>query len=224
MATSPVTAFSALAPHSAKAEVMPHGRPASASVAKFNTTSATPPQISGHGPCNSEAGRAVREANEITWPWRRFSSAVAAQAISTNTARLAMSAGASPQVLMSEVGASAGRLDHQPKLAVAITEPTMKNSSVTTMRVLPPPTANSVPEAQPPPSCMPMPNRKAPSTTDTPGGETRPATGWPNSVPAARNGKNSSTPTPSMNICARRPAPRRSDTNTRQAWVKPNDA
>lgn len=28
----------------------------------------------------------------------------------------------------------------------------------------------------------------------------------------------------SMNICARRPAPRRSDTNTRQAWVKPNDA
>ncbi len=27
-----------------------------------------------------------------------------------------------------------------------------------------------------------------------------------------------------MNICARNPAPRRSDTNTRQAWVKPNDA
>ena len=49
--------------------------------------------------------------------------------------------------LTSEVGASAGSADHQPKLAVAMTEPTMKNSSVTTMRVLPPPTANSVPGA-----------------------------------------------------------------------------
>ena len=149
---------------------------------------------------------------------------MAVQAISAKTARLAISAGARPQLLTSEVGASAGSADHQPKLAVAMTEPTMKNSSVTTMRVLPPPTANSVPEAQPPPSCMPMPNRKAPSSTDTPGGETKPATGWPNSEPCDSTGKNSSTPRPSMNICARRPAPRRSETNTRQAWVKPKDA
>ena len=171
-----------------------------------------------------KAWLAVREANEITWPWRRFSRAVAAQAIRANTARFAISAGARPQVLINEVGASAGRFDHQPKLAVAMTDPMMKNSSVTTMRVLPPPTANSVPEAQPPPSCMPMPNRKAPSKTEMPGGDTKPLTGWPNRVPAARKGKNSSTPAASINICARSPATRRSDTKTRQAWVKPKEA
>ncbi|CFT96453.1 Uncharacterised protein [Bordetella pertussis] len=168
--------------------------------------------------------RLVRAACEMSWPWRRFSSTVVVQAIRANTARLASSAPGSPQLLISEVGGSAGRADHQPKLAVAMTEPTMKNSRVTSMRVLPPPTANRVPEAQPPPSCMPMPNRKAPSTTDTPGGETKPLTGWPHRVPCARKGKNSSTPTASMTIWARRPAPRRSDTKTRQAWVKPNDA
>ncbi|KAG1242939.1 hypothetical protein G6F68_015989 [Rhizopus microsporus] len=48
-----------------------------------------------------------------------------------------------------------------------------------------------------------MPNRNAPSTTDTPGGETSPGTGWPKSEPEARKGKNSSTPTPSMNISER---------------------
>ena len=46
--------------------------------------------------------------------------------------------------------------------AVAQTEPRTKNSSVTALRVEPPPAVNSVPEAQPPPSCIPMPNMKAP--------------------------------------------------------------
>jgi len=58
------------------------------------------------------------------------------------------------------------------------TEPTMKNSSVTSIRVLPPPAANSVPEAQPPPSCMPTPNKKAPKATEMPGGATKPLTVW----------------------------------------------
>ena len=108
--------------------------------------------------------------------------------------------------------------------AVAITEPMMKNSSVTSMRVLPPPTVYSVPEAQPPPSCMPMPKIKAPTTTEVPAGDTRPETGVPNSVPVARAGKNNATPTASMIICARRPAPRPSAMKTRQAEVKPKAA
>ena len=63
--------------------------------------------------------------------------------------------------------------------AVPITEPTMKKNSVTTMRVLPPPTLKSVPEAQPPPSCMPMPKMNAPAATPTPTGDTDPRSGWP---------------------------------------------
>ena len=45
-----------------------------------------------------------------------------------------------------------------------ISVPRMKNASVITMRVLPPPTVNSVPEPQPPPSCMPTPKMNAPAT------------------------------------------------------------
>lgn len=100
----------------------------------------------------------------------------------------------------------------------------MKNSSVITMRALPPPAVNSVPEAQPPPSCMPMPNRKAPTTTETPMGETKPFTSWPHRLPAPRAGKNSSTAMASITIWARSPRPRRSLMNTRQAAVKPKAA
>ena len=64
----------------------------------------------------------------------------------------------------------------------------MKNSRVTSIRALPPPTVNRVPEAQPPPSCMPMPKMKAPTITEVPTGETKPLTGWPNRLPAASAG------------------------------------
>ena len=96
----------------------------------------------------------------------------------------------------------------------------MKNSRVTSIRALPPPTVNRVPEAQPPPSCMPMPKMKAPTITEVPTGETKPLTGWPNRLPAASAGKNSSTATASITICARSPAPRRSRMNTEGGVVE----
>ena len=71
---------------------------------------------------------------------------------------------------------------------------------------------------------MPMPKINAPNTTDTPIGATSPTTGWPNRLPAPSAGKNSTTATASITICARKPAPRRSLINTRQAEVKPNAA
>ncbi len=141
-----------------------------------------------------------------------------------NSARLSISAGNRPRDWTIEVGGNDGRANHQPIWWVAITEPRMKNSKVTSIRALPPPTVNSVPEAQPPPSCMPIPKMKAPTITDVPAGDTSPFTGSPNSVPAASAGKNSSTAMASITICARKPAPRRSRMNTRQAEVKPNAA
>ena len=98
----------------------------------------------------------------------------------------------------------------------------MKNSSVTSIRVLPPPTANSVPEAQPPPSCVPMPNKKAPKAAETLSGETKPLTVWSKKVPLASTGKNNRQAVPSVIICARKPALRRSASSTRKADVKPN--
>ncbi len=49
----------------------------------------------------------------------------------------------------------------------------MKKTSVITIRVEPPPTTNSVPEPQPPPSCIPAPNRNAPTTRLTDSGCTQ---------------------------------------------------
>ena len=108
--------------------------------------------------------------------------------------------------------------------AVPITEPMMKKNSVISMRVLPPPTLNSVPDAQPPPSCMPRPKMNAPAATPTPIGDTEPRSGWPKNVPAASSGKNTAQVIASISICARRPAPRRSEMNTRHDEVKPNAA
>ena len=141
-----------------------------------------------------------------------------------NSARLTMMPPSAPKLSTSETAGSDGRLCHQLKCAVPITEPTQKKIRVITMRALPPPTVNSVPEAQPPPSCMPRPNRKAPTTTEVPSGETKPETSCPHRLPAANTGKNSTTAIASISICARRPRPRRSVMNTRQAEVKPKAA
>ena len=100
----------------------------------------------------------------------------------------------------------------------------MKKNSVTSMRALPPPAVNSVPEAQPPPSCIPTPNMKAPTITPLPAGETKPLTSWPKSVPLDRNGKNRMTVSASRIICTRNPLPRPSAMKTRQAEVKPKAA
>ena len=214
----------ALAPHSANAEVTPHGRPDSASVAKLSSTSAMAPATSGHGPCSQVAPRLAGRSGPTRRPWRRFSTTTVMAAMAANTSQLSSSAGARPRVFTSEIGLSCGSEVQNGMCAVAMTEPAMKASRVTIMRVLPPPTVYSVPEAQPPPSCMPTPNRKAPMTTEVPAGETRPVTGLPNRVPADSAGKNSATPTASMIICARRPAPRPSAMNTRHDEVKPKAA
>src|SRR5450830_1116980 len=141
-----------------------------------------------------------------------------------NTARFRSNAGMTPKLLTMDVAGNAGSANHQSTWCVAINEPQIKKNSVTNMRALPPPTVNRVPDAQPPPNCMPMPKMNAPNTTDTPAGATSPTTGRPNNVPAPSAGKNNSTATASITICARKPAPRRSLINTRQAEVKPKAA
>ena len=100
----------------------------------------------------------------------------------------------------------------------------MKALRVTTILVLPPPTVYSVPLAQPPPSCMPIPNRKAPKATETPAGATKPPTGRPSTLPASRTGKIRTVAIASITIWARRPLPSPVRTNCRQAAVKPKAA
>ena len=55
-----------------------------------------------------------------------------------------------------------------------INAPTMKKLKVINMRTWPPPTVNKVPEPHPPPSCIPIPNKKAPIITETPTGAIAP--------------------------------------------------
>ena len=100
----------------------------------------------------------------------------------------------------------------------------MNAASVTSIRTLPPPAVYSVPDAQPPPSCMPTPKMNAPATTDNPTGDTEPRTGCPNHSPDARIGKNTRLVTASISICARTPAPRPSAISARHDDVKPNEA
>ena len=135
-----------------------------------------------------------------------------------------MVGGHAPIVVTIDAAGHAGCALHQAMCAVPITEPMMKKNNVSSIRALPPPTVNSVPEAQPPPSCTPMPKMNAPKATPTPIGDTEPRTVWPNSDPDASTGKNTAHVSASINIWARRPAPRRSAMNTRQAEVKPNAA
>ena len=73
-----------------------------------------------------------------------------------------------PTLSTTETGSKAGSAIHQSKWIVASSEPMMKKARVISMRALPPPAVNSVPEAQPPPSCMPTPNMKAPTITPVP--------------------------------------------------------
>ncbi len=204
---------------------MPQGRPASAKVAKLRTASASAPARSGQGPAR-EAGspRVAGFVSVSSAPWRRRSAQTVTAAIAAKSASETAMPGRGPSVCTSETGRIAGSDSHQSKWTVASTEPTTKKRSVTSMRALPPPAVNSVPEAQPPPICMPMPNRKAPTTTPVESGETRPLTGLPNSVPAPSAGKNRTTASASIAICARRPRPRRSRMKTRQAEVKPKAA
>src|SRR5437667_127208 len=93
-----------------------------------------------------------------------------ASAISPNAVRLIARAGTAPNRVTSEIGFSAGVFSHHGMCAAPTTDPAMNASSVTSIRVLPPPAVYNVPDAQPPPNCMPTPNRNAPAITDTPTG------------------------------------------------------
>src|SRR5687767_7075609 len=145
-------------------------------------------------------------------------------AMTPNTNRLSASPSHGPIVVTSDVAANAGCAVHHPMWAVPMTEPMMKKNSVISIRVLPPPTLNNVPDAQPPPSCMPRPKMNAPAATPTPIGDTEPRNGCPNSDPDASSGKNTAQVSASINICARNPAPRRSEMNTLHDDVKPKAA
>ena len=116
------------------------------------------------------------------------------------------------------------RLVQKSQWAVAQTEPAMKNTSVIIIRVLPPPAVNRVPDAQPPPNCMPMPKVNAPMADATPMGKIYPFAGRPMSRPQAMKGNVKRQARPISSICARRPAPLRSRTRRRQAAVKPKEA
>ena len=129
-----------------------------------------------------------------------------------------------PNCCSNDTGPSCGARCQAGQCQAPSTEPAMKASSVTSMRTLPPPTVNRVPEAQPPPSCMPTPNRNAPAMMELLSGATEPRSAVPQISPEASNGMNTATVTPSITICARTPALRRSVIIARHAAVNPKAA
>lgn len=131
-----------------------------------------------------------------------------------------------PVEVASEIGSNAGISSVQNgKWYAPTVAPTMKKINVTNITVRPPPIAYRVPEAHPPPSCMPIPNKKAPTIKLTPTGETYPETGPPKKdTPNARIGANNVTATASINICARIACPLPTDVKRRNADVNPKRA
>jgi hypothetical protein len=105
-----------------------------------------------------------------------------------------------PKFWLREKGARLGIPCHIDHCHVPKTEPAMKAASVISIRILPPPTVNRVPDAQPPPSCMPTPNMKAPQMTAMFKGAILPLRLIPQISPCAINGVNRSTVIPSMII------------------------
>ncbi len=99
----------------------------------------------------------------------------------------------------------------------------MNPASVSTIVPWPEPTANSVPDAQDPPSCIPIPNRNAPSSSATPSGPADGAGVVPNSpVPVPMTSANRVAVAPSSTACARSPAPCPTATSCRHAELNPN--
>src|SRR5207248_7861565 len=183
-ATGTPAAARAFDPQSAKAPVIPHGRPASASVATLTAARPSAPAASGQGPrttwCltpNSDPELRPRTPT----PSRRLRSMKSvAAAMVAKTARLIASAGHTPSVAISEIGFSAGVFSHHGMCTMPMTDPAMNAASVASIRVFPPPVVYSVPDAHPPPSCMPTLYLNAPTTTETPTGDTDPRTACPN--------------------------------------------
>ncbi len=143
---------------------------ADGSVEMFTTARPTAPATSGQGPVQSarrrSRGRRLRTSAPPVGRAGVSATWVIAQ-IAAKSARLtARPTHQEPSAVTSVVGANAGVALQNGACAVPITEPAMNAASVTSIRVLPPPTAKSVPEAQPPPSCMPRPKMNAPTITE----------------------------------------------------------
>lgn len=101
-------------------------------------------------------------------------------------------------------------------------DPTTNPNSVSTIADCPLPTANSVPDAHDPPTCMPTPNRKAPTTSPMPIGLVKPRGSPASANPDERITANSTDAVASMSMCARIAAPCPTATSCRQPEVKPN--
>src|SRR5688500_7188048 len=101
------------APHSANADVTPHGRPPIVNVAMLTMARPTAPATSGHGPL-SHRGPIPGRTSSISWPWRRRSAAIVIHAIAANSARLAASDDHGPHAVTIDVAGSAGCAVHQP--------------------------------------------------------------------------------------------------------------
>ena len=67
-ATSMPSAANHFAPHSAKADVTPHGRPPIVSVAMLTTASPMAPATSGHGPVSQRWCRGAGFRSSTSWP------------------------------------------------------------------------------------------------------------------------------------------------------------
>ncbi len=99
----------------------------------------------------------------------------------------------------------------------------MNPPRVSTIEDWPEPTANRVPEAQAPPSCMPMANTNAPSSRPMPSAPADGAGTEPNRpVPVPMISANSVAVVPSSSAWARSPLPFPTAISCRHAEVKPN--
>lgn len=106
-----------------------------------------------------------------------------------------------------------------------MTDPIMKLSKVKTMEDLPPPKLYNVPEAQPFPICMPMPNINEPTMILTPIGETNPVGVAPEKLkPVPKIIANSVVATASMTMWACNPCTLPTETSLLKADVKPKRA
>ena len=75
-------------------------------------------------------------------------------------------AGPQPNFSPKETDPIPGSFDHHSISRLPQSPPIQKNTNTNTMRRFPPPTVNKVPDPQPPPNCIPIPNRNAPNAME----------------------------------------------------------
>src|SRR5438132_6906428 len=155
---------------------------------------------------------------------RRRSTARVATTTAANATSWTATARAQPSRAASDTSPSDGVAAQNSACHVASTDPPAKPGSVSTMGGGPAPRWKSVPDPQPPPSCIPMAKTNAPISTERLAGATAPPRARPKASPAARSGAKSTVATASISICARMPRPSPRVTRARKAAVKPKAA